>query len=101
VPEQAEDLDAELDAEAKVAAEQDGRMPTSVVTADLIRAGESKWVEFKQTGRVNVHTGQPDKVMGDMVVRAVAGFMNAEGGILLLGVTDTGDVSGIEVDLKT
>jgi ATP-dependent Lon protease len=39
--------------------------------------------------------------MEDMVVRAVAGFMNAEGGILLLGVMDVGEVSGIEIDLKT
>jgi ATP-dependent Lon protease len=101
VPEQAEDLETALDAEARVAAEEDGRVPAAVATIDLIRAGESKWVEFKQTGRVNVHTRQRDPVMEDMVVRAIAGFMNAEGGILLVGVTDACEVSGIEIDLKT
>jgi ATP-dependent Lon protease len=36
-----------------------------------------------------------------MVVKSVAGFMNAHGGALLLGVTDRGEVYGIEKDVKT
>lgn len=36
-----------------------------------------------------------------MVNKTVAGFMNAEGGSLLISVTDTGEVSGIETDLKS
>src|SRR5690606_27038826 len=62
---------------------------------------ESKHVEFKQTGRVNLHTQQRDPVMEQMVVKSVAGFMNAEGGTLLIGVTDAGEVFGIETDFKS
>ena len=70
-------------------------------TEAIIAAGESKWVEFKQTGRVNLHTNQRDEVIEQQVVKAVAGFMNAEGGTLLIGVSDSGEITGIEIDLKT
>src|SRR3954466_1956294 len=36
-----------------------------------------------------------------MVVKSVAGFIIGLRGTLLIGVTDTGDVFGIEKDLKT
>ena len=75
--------------------------PNGLSTADLIARGESGQVEFKQTARVNLATKQRDKVIELMVVKSIAGFMNAQGGTLLLGVTDRGDVFGIEKDLKT
>ena len=102
VPEQPENLDAAIDAEAEEAsAESDSLIPVGNSTADLLVAGESKHIEFKQTGRVNLHTQQRDQVMEQMVVKSVAGFMNAEGGTLLIGVTDAGEVFGIETDYKT
>jgi ATP-dependent Lon protease len=102
VPEQPEDLGAELDSEAATPAAGDGGTPARYApTPDLIAAGESKTVEFKQTARVNVHTGERDPVMEQMVIRSVAGFMNAEGGTLLIGVADDGEVRGVEPDYKT
>jgi len=99
LPEQPDDLDAVLEAE-----ESDVESPPSLAgasTAELLSAGESKHVEFKQTARVNVHTLQRDPVIEQMIVKSVAGFMNAEGGTLLIGVTDAGEISGIEIDYKT
>ena len=58
-------------------------------------------MEFKQTGRVNLHTNQRDEVIEQQVVKAIAGFINAEGGTLLVGVSDSGEVTGIETDFKT
>ncbi len=102
VPEQPEDLDSAIDEEAEKASDHSGpSQPERKATAELITTGESKHVEFKQTGRVNLHTQQRDPVMEQMVVKSVAGFMNAEGGTLLIGVTDTGEIFGIETDLKT
>jgi ATP-dependent Lon protease len=102
VPEQPEDLDSAIDAEAASSEFTDGSAsPASAPTPDLIASGESKKVEFKQTARVNLHTKQRDPVIEQMVVRSVAGFMNAEGGTLLIGVTDAGEVSGVETDYKT
>jgi ATP-dependent Lon protease len=68
--------------------------------AELINLGEGPRVEFKQTARVNLATGQRDK-MELMVIKTIAGFMNALGGTLLIGVADDGQVVGIEKDIKT
>ncbi len=105
VPEQPDDISAQLDLDTAVATEtpaSGGAAGSSAIsTEEIIAHGESKHVEFKQTGRINVHTKQKDPVIEQMVVKAIAGFMNAEGGTLLIGVTDSGEVFGIERDLKT
>ena len=53
-------------------------------------------VEFKQTGRVNMATGQRDKVSELMVIKTIAGFMNARGRTLLIDVADDSKIIGIE-----
>jgi len=67
----------------------------------MIEAGESATVEFKETARFNVRVNQMDRAMEVVVVKTVAGFFNASGGTLLIGVNDKGRVFGIGRDLKT
>lgn len=105
VPEQPESFDADFEAGADVAADS-GAGPGDAAsnqetTEQLIAQGESKRVEFKQTGRINLHTQQRDSVIEQMVVKSIAGFMNGGGGTLLIGVSDSGEISGIEADFKT
>jgi len=69
--------------------------------ADLLAAGESQTVEFKSTARWNLHTRAPDRKLEHVIVKTVCGFLNAEGGTLLIGVTDDGDVLGLGDDLQT
>jgi hypothetical protein len=66
--------------------------------AELISAGESDAVEFKSTLRTNLHTGQADEKMHLSVLKTIAGFLNAKGGNLLIGVADDGEVLGLEAD---
>ena len=73
----------------------------STTVTDFIALGESQTVEFKSTARWNVHTQQPDKKMEHVVVKTVCGFLNGEGGTLLIGVDDGGDVLGLGADLQT
>ena len=104
VPEQPDDLSAQLDLDAGIAGEaQAARVgsPSAISTEEMISQGESKHVEFKQTGRINLRTKQRDPIIEQMVVKSIAGFMNADGGTLLIGVADSGHVFGIETDLKT
>ncbi len=106
VPEQPDEIHAALHAEAAATAEIEAAGSPRLAnltasTEEVIAAGESKWVEFKQTGRVNLHTNQRDEIIEQQLVKAVAGFMNAEGGTLLVGVSDSGEVTGIESDFKT
>lgn len=70
-------------------------------TEDIIEAGESQTIEFKSTARWNLHTEQTDPKLEHVIVKAVCGFLNAEGGSLLIGVDDDGNVLGIEQDLAT
>lgn len=100
VPEQPDELEPDTAAEDEAPSAASEPAVDASVT-DLIAGGESASVEFKQTARVNLATKQSDKVMELMVVKSIAGFMNGRGGTLLLGVADTGDVFGIEKDIKT
>jgi hypothetical protein len=79
--------------------EHDAPPPASA--ADLIEAGESQTVEFKSTARLNVHTGQADPKLEHVIVKTVCGFLNAEGGSLLIGVADDGEALGLDKDLAT
>lgn len=66
--------------------------------AELVAAGESRTVEFKSTARVNLATGQRDTAIEMSVIKTVAGFLNAHGGTLLIGLTDDGTVRGLKED---
>jgi len=50
-----------------------------ISTAELVTRGESGRVEFKQTAHVNIATKQRDQFIELMVIKSVAGFMNAHG----------------------
>lgn len=75
---------------------------------NMIQSGESAYVEFKPAiwydhGRAtkdpNYKLKKEDHV-SDNIVRTVAGFLNADGGILFIGVSDDGNAYGLESDLK-
>lgn len=68
---------------------------------ELIAAGESATLELKSTLRWDVRAGQVNKALQKVIARTVAGFMNTEGGTLLIGVADDGTVYGIESDMQT
>ena len=65
---------------------------------DLIKKGESEKLEFKSTLRVNLHTTEVDKKIENNVLKTLAGFLNTNGGTILIGVADSGEISGIEKD---
>ena len=65
---------------------------------DLPQGGESKSVEYKSSLVYPADGNVPDidKQLGQVIVRAVAAFMNADGGSIYIGVKDNGTVCGIE-----
>ena len=76
-------------------------VPKEATIEDVIAAGESQTTEFKSTARWNLHTLQPDPKLEHVIVKTVCGFLNAEGGTLLIGVDDNGQILGLEDDFKT
>jgi len=63
-----------------------------------LRDGESNHVEFKSTLRWNMHADRSDKSIENSCLKTVAGYLNADGGVLLIGVDDDGEVLGLGND---
>ena len=74
--------------------------PKRVSIQDLVAGGESNVLEFKERARWSHGTDKKGK-SEQIVVKSVAGFMNGEGGSLLIGVADDGTVTGLEADYTT
>jgi Putative DNA-binding domain len=80
----------------------EARRQGAVELAELLMEDESQILEFKETLRINVRTGQLDKRMEHEVVKTVAGFLNADGGTLVVGVSDAArEVVGLDRDTNT
>ena len=65
---------------------------------ELIDNDEDYAVEFKSTARWDVREGTLNKAMEDAVVKTVAGFLNTDGGTLLIGIGPDRSVLGLELD---
>ena len=66
----------------------------------LVRDGESKTVEFKQTFSVDVKTNKKEKYIEKMVLKTLVAFLNTEGGISLVGVSDDKNIIGIQGEIQ-
>ncbi|MEB3440585.1 response regulator [Pseudomonas sp. A2] len=91
-----EKLTSELPGQLKKALKNESK--NSVILAEALKIGETDTVEFKSTLRVNLHTGQKDREMEKSVLKTVAGFLNASGGSLFVGISDDGTLLGIDND---
>ena len=68
---------------------------------ELIQQGESATLEFKSSARWNLREKKKDKMMENIILKTVAAFLNSEGGTLLIGVADDGNVIGLKHDYQT
>jgi len=67
----------------------------------IIKKGEGKEVEFKQTLRWDINQKKINKDLEKVVLKSIAGFLNAKGGALLIGVADKKTIYGLEKDYLT
>jgi hypothetical protein len=80
-------------------AEKKGEIAQIPATIDqMVEIGESTYIEFKSTLRMNLHTGSKDPKMELSILRTIAGFLNTHGGTLMTGIADDGTVLGRGVD---
>lgn len=66
----------------------------------MILKGESKKLEFKQTFQLCIRTKDRQPYVEDSALKTIAGFLNSEGGTLLIGVEDSGQIPGIDEERK-
>src|SRR3989344_2043313 len=67
----------------------------------MIKRGENSRLEFKQTFRWDVREHRANKDLEKAAFKTIAGFLNAGGGQLIIGVTDDGIVTGLDRDYQT
>lgn len=67
----------------------------------LIETGESDVLEFKSTLRWDLQEQRTNRSLELVVMKAIAGFLNARGGTLLIGVSDDGEIIGLEPDYRS
>ena len=65
---------------------------------DMIAEGEDDELEFKSSLRWDFHEQTTNKKLEDVIVKTVAAFANSQGGTLLIGVSDSGEILGLERD---
>jgi len=91
------------DLPAKKPAETEQKATAAKVPiSELIKQAEGSILEFKET---LIYDTKQNRKSGDVLLsslKTIAGFLNTGGGTLLIGVVnDSGDIKGIERDLKT
>ena len=64
----------------------------------LINSGENDRLEFKSTLRWNLKVGRAEKGIEKAWLKSVVAFLNTDGGVLLIGVSDDGHILGTEAD---
>ena len=67
----------------------------------LIRRGEDDSLEFKSSFRYDYRLQKVNKALEAVIIKTLAGFMNAQGGSSLIGVADDGGIVGLENDFQT
>jgi membrane protein YdbS with pleckstrin-like domain len=67
---------------------------------ELIADGEGQFLEFKASLMWDYRRQSVNKELYEPVMKNLAGFMNTAGGKLLIGVSDEGEVLGLERDMS-
>lgn len=76
-----------------------GKIPIGSIS-EIIKEGEGLSIEFKETLRYDVRKGEVSKEIEHAVMKTIVGFLNTDGGTLLIGVNDEGNIIGLERDYK-
>lgn len=69
---------------------------------DFIKKGETKNIEFKSSLRFCLKTTKAEKYIEHSAIKNICAFLNSNGGKLIIGVSDDGEILGLEnTDFKT
>ncbi len=64
----------------------------------MISKGEGPKIEFKSSLRTNLHTNSFDKNIENSILKTLVAYLNTDGGILIVGVSDNKEIIGLEKD---
>lgn len=67
---------------------------------DVIQRGESSTLEFKASLQWDIRKDEKGTYLRHEVLKTIVAFLNSEGGLLVIGVEDDGNVLGLEEDVR-
>lgn len=67
---------------------------------DIISVGETNQVEFKPTLLYNFSTGKAGIGIKAIIAKTICAFLNSNGGFLFIGITDQGEIQGLNFDFQ-
>ena len=74
----------------------------SVELQTLILQGESPLLEFKSSFRWDLEQNRINRTLETVILKTLAGYLNSSmGGTLLIGVSDNGEIIGLEKDYQS
>lgn len=92
------ELERELESEFKISRLDDFDDGIKEIK-DLIRKGENKRIEFKETAFYCTRDEKRVSYLKEEIAKEVCSFANTDGGTLLIGIDDDKRIKGIERDL--
>ncbi len=69
--------------------------------SNLLNSPESATLEFKSSVRWDYQQNKRNKELEKPIIKTIAGFLNVEGGKLIIGVDDQGHILGLKNDYTT
>ena len=72
-----------------------------ITLIDYLKVGESSSVEYKASIRWDMDQNKINKELEKVIIKTIDGFLNFEGGTLLIGIDDNGGIIGIDKDILT
>lgn len=67
----------------------------------MIEKGEGPQIEFKETLRYDTRKNESSKDLERVIMKSIVGFLNADGGTILIGINDNGQITGLKNDFKS
>lgn len=83
----------------KILRRKDAQLKKNILS--VIQEGESDRVEFKSSLRFDYQKNAINKSLEEVIIKTIAGFLNTNGGALLIGVDDAGNILGLEKDYNS
>lgn len=77
---------------------QEEEINTRLDFLKIIEKGENNQIEFKPSLLYNFKSGLGGIGVKYIIAKTICGFLNSNGGVLFIGVTDKGEIQGLEYD---
>lgn len=68
---------------------------------DILREGEGSEIEFKESFRFDLVKNTVNRELERVIMKTIVGFLNTNGGMLLIGVDDHGQPKGLNKDFDS